>query len=180
MPLDEGYRLARTFNFYISLRRSADLVSGVAGSENAPAPSGDVGAALCDGGFQECTGLDIEMDVTELQEGGRNDGTIRRVGRGKYGNLVLKRGMFYGDNNRVNEALWSWLQGILSGQRPVPRYDGTIQVLGTDRSTVMATWTFDRGLPAKVSGPQLNARSGEIAIEELQIAHEGLRLAVSA
>ena len=36
---------------------------------------------------------------------------------------------------------------------------------------------FDRGLPAKISGPQLNAKSGEIAIEELHIAHEGLRLA---
>ena len=41
---------------------------------------------------------------------------------------------------------------------------------------VVARWLFERGLPAKVTGPQLNAKTGEIAIEELHIAHEGLRL----
>jgi len=40
----------------------------------------------------------------------------------------------------------------------------------------VAIWHFDRGLPAKVVGPQLNGKTGEIAIEELHIAHEGLRL----
>ena len=41
---------------------------------------------------------------------------------------------------------------------------------------VVATWQFERGVPAKVRGPELNAKTGEIAIEELHIAHEGLRL----
>ena len=41
----------------------------------------------------------------------------------------------------------------------------------------MARWVFDRGLPSKVTGPSLNAKTGEIAIEELHIVHEGLRLA---
>ena len=41
---------------------------------------------------------------------------------------------------------------------------------------IVASWTYERGLPAKISGPQLNAKTGEIAIEELHIAHEGLRL----
>jgi hypothetical protein len=44
---------------------------------------------------------------------------------------------------------------------------------------VVATWVFDRGLPAKIRGPELNARTGEIAMEELHIAHEGLRLVAS-
>ena len=176
---DDDHLLAGTFNFVVSLRRSADLPAGLAGSEGAPEPSEQPGTPLGDGGFQECTGLEIEMDVQELQEGGRNDGVIRRVGRGKYTNIVLKRGMFYGEGeSRVNPALWAWLQGILTGVRPVPRYDGTIQVLGEDGLTVLATWTFTRGLPAKVSGPQLNAKTGEVAIEELHIAHEGLQLAV--
>src|SRR5206468_7294701 len=129
------------------------------------------GEALCDGGFQEVTGLEIEMDVQELVEGGRNDGVIRRVGRGKYSNLVLKRGMFYGDDNKVNAALWTWLQGILEGEVPVPRYDGTVQLRSNDGQRVLGTWVFTRGLPAKLSGPQLNAKTGEIAIEELTIAH---------
>ncbi len=87
--------------------------------------------------------------------------------------------MFYEKGGGVNRALWEWLQGVLSGTRPLRRYDGLIQVFdGTkgDDGAVLATWQFYRGLPAKISGPQLNAKTGEIAIEELVIAHEGLRL----
>ena len=176
-PPQTSAQLANTFNFVVSLRKSPAAASGASGTDQAPAP--DPGTALCDGGFQECQGLEVEMDVQELVEGGRNDGVIRRVGRGKYSNIVLKRGMFYGDDNKVSPALWAWLQGILAGERPVPRYDGTVQAMSADGQTVLATWNFDRGLPSKVSGPQLNAKSGEIAVEELHIAHEGLRLAVT-
>jgi phage tail-like protein len=82
------------------------------------------------------------------------------------------------EGGAVNSELWGWLQGILSGVRPVVRYDGVIQVLSQDMGRTIATWTFDRGLPAKIAGPQLNAKTGEIAIEELTIAHEGLRLRI--
>jgi phage tail-like protein len=150
--------LASTFNFRIKLNQSGG------------------GQALGDGGFQECSGLEIEMDVQELVEGGRNDGVIRRVGRGKYGNLVLKRGMLFPPGGSVKSELWDWLQGVLGGVRPVARYDGTIEVLDANGEDVVATWVFDRGLPAKIGGPQLNAKTGEVAIEELTIAHEGLRL----
>jgi len=99
------------------------------------------------------------------------------VGRAKYAPLVLKRGMFHGEpaDARVNAELWHWLQRIANGVRPVRRYDGVIHVMGAD-GTVRASWVFDRGLPQKIKGPELNARTGEIAIEELTIAHEGLRL----
>ena len=177
MALDPERKLANTFNFVVSLRKSATAASGISGT--AKAPTAGPGEALVDGGFQECQGLEVEMDIGEIQEGGRNDGIIRRVGRGKYTNIILKRGMFYGDDGKVKTELWAWLQGILAGTRPVPRYDGTVQAMSADGQTVLATWTFDRGLPQKISGPQLNAKSGEIAIEELHIAHEGLRLAVT-
>jgi phage tail-like protein len=177
MALEDDRRLAGNFNFVVTLRRSAQAVSGASGVGNAPPPKPS-GELLGDGGFQECTGLEIEMDVQELQEGGRNDGVIQRVGRGKYGRITLKRGMLYGADRKVDGALWGWLQGILTGTRPVPRYDGTIQLMSEDHTAVLATWTFDRGLPAKITGPQLNAKSGDIAVEELHIAHEGLRLAL--
>ncbi len=143
--------------------------------------SANIGASsssgqLGDGGFQECTGLQIDMDVHEITEGGRNDGSVRLVGRGKYSNITLKRGMLFPVGGTAVNEMWSWLQGILSGQRPVVRYDGVIEVLNASSGAVTATWVFDRGLPAKVSGPSFNAKSGEIAIEELTIAHEGLRL----
>ncbi len=146
-----------------------------------PRPSPDdptLTTPFTDGGFQEVTGLEIELDVQEYLEGGRNDGITRRVGRAKYQPIVLKRGMFYGDSGTVNRALWQWLQSIASGVRPVPRCDGMIQVMRETAaaSEVAAVWTFDRGLPVRVRGPQFNAKTGEIAIEELHVAHEGLRL----
>lgn len=177
MALEKDRRLAGNFNFFVTLRKSTPAVSGASGLSDAASGSSS-GERLGDGGFQECSGLDLEMDVQELQEGGRNDGVIQRVGRGKYSRITLKRGMLYGDDDKVNSALWGWLQGILTGNRPVARYDGTIQLMSHDRKDVLATWIFDRGLPAKIAGPQLNAKSGDIAIEELQIAHEGLRLAI--
>ena len=169
--------LLTAFRFEITLRQSAQAESGLSGTDRAP-PAAASGSKLGDGAFQECSGLDIEMDVQELLEGGRNDGVIRRVGRAKYQNLVLRRGMFYTDaqGNGLNRDLWNWLQGVVSGQRPVVRYDGEVAVKNQAGNTV-ARWEFDRGLPARVVGPALNGKTGEIAIEELHIAHEGLRLA---
>lgn len=156
--------LLRAFRFQIQLKMSPPGVP--------PASPGD---PLGDGGFQECTGLEIDLDVQEYYEGGNNNAVVRRVGRAKYQNIVLKRGMFYASSPGVNQDLWNWLQGVANGIRPVARYDGTINVMSVGLN-VVATWTFDRGLPAKIRGPELNAKTGEVAIEELTIAHEGLRL----
>jgi phage tail-like protein len=163
-------QLLRSFRFQIKLRKSPEVESGSQSPDDSPS-----GSQLGDGAFQECSGLEVEMDVQEYQEGGRNDGVIRRVGRGKYSPVVLKRGMFFSAGGEVNRDLWSWLQDIVAGKRPVARYDGVIQVMSSGED-VVATWVFDRGLPQKVRGPELNAKTGEVAIEELHIAHEGLRL----
>jgi phage tail-like protein len=165
--------LLRAFRFEVKLLRSPVAEAGGAGRPPNQRPSGQ---QLGDGAFQECSGLEVEMDVQEYPEGGRNDGVIRRLGRAKYPNLVLRRGMFMaGDEPSANRQLWEWLQGVLAGERPAARYDGIVEVWGA-KEEIVASWVFDRGLPVKVSGPQLNGRTGEIAIEELQIAHEGLRL----
>lgn len=162
--------LLRAFRFRIKLRKSPEAESGAQPRDGLPA-----GTALGDGAFQECSGLEIEMDTQNYQEGGRNDGVIQRVGRAKYQNIVLKRGMFYGGSGRVNADLWQWMQDVVRGVRPVARYDGVIEVMSVGEQ-VAATWVFDRGLPARIRGPELNAKTGEVAIEELHIAHEGLRL----
>ena len=163
-------QLLRAFRFQVKLRKSAAGESGSQSPNDSPA-----GTALADGAFQECSGLEVEMDVQEYLEGGRNDGVIKRVGRAKYSPIILKRGMFYGSSKKANRDLWNWLQGVVSGQRPVPRYDGIIEVMSSGMN-VSATWVFDRGLPLKIRGPELNAKTGEVAMEELHIAHEGLRL----
>lgn len=156
MP-DPGFPLLRTFRFQVKL-----LAAGGA-------------APLADGAFQECRGLEVEMDVQDYLEGGRNDAVVRRVGRARYQNIVLKRGMFHPPAGGVDGQLWTWIQDTVGGRRPVRRYDGIVEVMSVG-DTVVARWAFDRGLPAKITGPALDARTGEIAIEELHIAHEGLRL----
>ena len=143
----------------------------------APSPTADpadrAGASLA-GGFTEVTGLDVEMDVRETTQGGRNNGVIQRAGRAKVSRLVLRRGMMFEPGGTVEASFWDWLSDSVSGVLPLRRYDVTVQVMST--GTAVATWAARRALPAKIVGPQLNARTGEILIEELQLAHEGLRL----
>src|SRR5215510_11725834 len=90
--------LLTAFRFEVQLLRSPDIV---AGQQNLPGagdgynpPQG--AATLGTGGFQECAGLEIEMDVQEYLEGGRNNATVRRIGRAKFQPILLKRGMFFG------------------------------------------------------------------------------------
>jgi phage tail-like protein len=172
--------LLSAFKFEISLIQSAQVVAGSQrlhdGRDRNTPPSGQ--QLLGNGAFQECSGLEVEMDLQDYQEGGRNNGVIRRAGRAKFQPLVLKRGMFYeaGDGEqRANAELWQWMQDVIDGVRPIRRYDGIVYVKSADNQ-VRATWAFERGLPAKIRGPELNGKTGELAIEELHIAHEGLRL----
>jgi phage tail-like protein len=134
-------------------------------------------APLGNGAFAECSGLELEADVKEYQEGGFNDGVVRRVGRVKLQPLVLKRGMILpSGTNYADYTFWDWMTRTVNGTLPVWRCDGHVRVSDPANTRVVAHWSFTRGLPLKVTGPALNGKTGEIAIEELHIAHEGLRL----
>jgi phage tail-like protein len=144
---------------------------------------GEVPEALGTGGFAECSGLTLEADVKDHLDGGRNDGIPRGVGRVKLSVIVLKRGMFVpsaaaAGSGYADTALWDWFHAMVVGQVPLPRYDGHIEVIDLRRA--LAHWSSQGGLPVKVAGPTLNAKTGEIAVEELHIAHEGLQLEVRA
>ena len=154
--------LVQSFRFEVLLTRSA-----------AGAPP----VSLGNGGFAECSGLELEADVKEYLEGGFNSGVIRRVGRVKLQPLVLKRGIMVPKGGQyMDTAFWKWLTDMVSGVLPVLRCDGHIRVSNPSNTQVVAHWRFTRGLPVKLTGPALNAKTGEIAIEELHIAHEGLQL----
>jgi phage tail-like protein len=174
----------QSFRFNVRLVRSIPLPADATDASETPAPDTD---QLGDGGFQECTGLELEADIKEHLEGGRNDAVVRRVGRVKLQPIVLKRGMFAPStlptssgsepgSDRVIPDLWVWLQNMVKGVLPVPRFDGIVEVRGPVGEQPRAIWRFVRGLPLKVVGPALNAKTGELAIEELHIAHEGLWL----
>ncbi|WP_330334053.1 phage tail protein [Streptomyces sp. NBC_00536] len=187
--------LVQTFRFRVRLTRSAapgrtDLPPPVLAHVTHDAPAAAVAAAggergsgaaaperLGDGGFQECAGLGLEADLREHAQGGANDAVVRRVGRVRLQPLVLKRGMLLATaDGGADTGLWDWLQGMVDGGAPAVRYDGDIEVLDPTGQRVVARWTFTRGLPLKIIGPSLNAKTGEIAMEELHIAHEGLCL----
>jgi len=118
-------------------------------------------------GFSEVSGLTAEINVIEYREGG-DPITVRKLaGLRKYSNIVLKRGL------TQDLALWNWFSNVAKGN--VQRAAGSIILLDAARNPVLR-WKFVQGWPCKWEGPHLNAKSNEIAIEELEIAHEGIEL----
>lgn len=118
---------------------------------------------IATGFFQEVSGLTAQIDVQEVQEGGRNNTTRKLVGQGKFPNLVLKRGF-------ANETL---LDTLMKFHNSKNRLNGTI-TLRSAKGDDLASWDFKNGIPVKWDGPQLNVSQNAIAIESLEIAHEGL------
>ncbi|OLF10193.1 phage tail protein [Actinophytocola xinjiangensis] len=118
------------------------------------------------GAFQEVTGLGGQLEVVTYAEGGRNDTVHQLPLRHSWNRITLKVGVV---RDRV---LWSWYQAGLADSLGARR-DGAVIVLGTDGVPAMA-WAFHGGLAAKWSGPDLHAEQNAVAIEQLEIAHEGL------
>jgi phage tail-like protein len=114
--------------------------------------------------FSEVTGLESETTVVEYRTGAEV-GTRKLPGLTKYSNIVLKRGI------TQDADLWNWRQSVVDGN--TQRKNGTIVLLDDDRTEVVR-WSFREGWPCKWQGPALNAKNSEVAIELLEIAHEGL------
>jgi phage tail-like protein len=116
-------------------------------------------------GFSECSGLEMTLDVHDVPEGGNNGTVLKFPTRVKHGTITLKRGV------TSNTELWDWFYGFVLGQGR--RRDGVI-VLQDARHRAHTTWAFRRGLPLKYAGPQLHAGQSHVAVESIEIAHEGL------
>jgi phage tail-like protein len=119
------------------------------------------------GSFSEVSGLDAEIAPIEYRNGSE-DITMRKMpGLKKFTNVVLKRGVI-GD-----VTFWNWILQGLNGA--INRVDGSIDLLDEQKNIVMQ-WKFKRAWPCKYTGPGLNAKNNEIAIESLEICHEGLSI----
>src|SRR5262245_11635518 len=114
------------------------------------------------GFFKEVSGLTIEQEVIEAREGGQNGAITKLPGVRKFTNIIMKRG-FIGDS-----ALYDWLVSL-------QRKNGRIVMLNARGAEVVA-FEFRNGFPAKWTGPELDASKNEVAIETIEIAHEGLTL----
>lgn len=132
-------------------------------------PSGKVADAF----FKSVSGLKYETEVVPVREGGQNQTTYQLIGATKWSNLVLKQG-FTGSSSLLD---WreEWLKAFSpGGGASFRRVDGTITQLDTALKDV-AKWSFRRGWPAKWEISEFDASKSELAIETLEIAHEGLQ-----
>jgi len=119
-------------------------------------------------GFMECTGLEAETEIIDYREGNEPN-TIRQLpGLTVYANIILRRGL------TDSKELYDWRKSVISGD--IVRKGGSIILLDDKRKEV-ARWSFVEGWPSRWSGPELNAIESEVAIEELEICHEGFERA---
>lgn len=118
-------------------------------------------------GFREVSGLDAATDAVDYRDG---DGTtIRKLaGLQKFSNITLKRGI------TDDQDIWKWRTMVMDGKINDARKNGQI-ILLDDEGKEAAEWTFTDGWPTKWTGPTFNATANEVAIDTLEIAHEGLK-----
>jgi phage tail-like protein len=115
--------------------------------------------------FQQCSGFDVTTDVIEHREGGDNLTPRKLPGMTKFSNITLKWGM------TDDHALYDWHRRIVDGE--IERKNGSIVLLDR-RGEEVARWNFVRAWPSKWDGPDLNAEGNDVAIETLELVHEGL------
>ena len=120
-------------------------------------------------GFAEVSGLNVEVQVIEYREGSNIEySSTKMPGMKKYSNIVLKRGIFAGDNE-----FFDWFNAINLNQ--VERRDISISLLNENHEPVMI-WRVKNAFPVKIEGPNLKATGNDVAIETLEVAHEGLAI----
>lgn len=116
-------------------------------------------------GFTEVSGLEVEMETEEYQEGGVNTHAHKLPDRFGYPNLVLRRGL------TDSQLLWRWIQAGVDGR--VERRNGTVFLLDST-GDVSWGWGFRDAYPVKWTGPELQADRGAVAVESLELVHNGI------
>lgn len=120
--------------------------------------------------FQEVTGLETETQIIEYRGGNSKQfATVKMPGISKVGNVTLKKGIFVKDNK-----FWDWYSQI--SMNLIKRVPVVIKLLDEKGNPTMV-WTLQNAWPTKISGTDLKADGNEVAVESLEIAHEGLTVA---
>lgn len=119
--------------------------------------------------FTEVSGLDREIEMIEYRDGNNPEySKVKMPGMVKYSNVVLKRGMFQG-----LESYEAWYNTIVMNQ--VQRRTVTIKLLNEQHQPII-TWRLNNAWPVKIQSTDLKADGNEVAIDTMEIAHEGLVL----
>ena len=150
------------FNFYITLIDSSNLGGTIL--------SLVLNYAVA--GFSECSGIEASMEILEYKEGGENGYVHKFATRASHSNITLKHGAIF-----LYDDLFDWHYAWVTGQGG--RKDGLI-VLENESGQPAKIWKFRRGIPLKWGASPFNASQSSVAIESLEIAHEGLELQLGA
>ncbi len=142
------------------------LVTLLPGDAYLPAAQAKLLPLVASGEFMEVRGLGADLEVTPYAEGGVNDHVHQLPVRHSWSRITLRRGVVR------DPGLFSWYVAGLT-QSLGARRDGSL-ILLTATGTPALSWTFHAGLAAKWVGPEFNALQSSVAIEALEIAHEGL------
>ena len=119
--------------------------------------------------FQEVSGLEAETQVIEYRHSNSKAySTIKMPGIAKYSNVVMKKGIFVNDN-----SFWDWYSQIT--MNTIERITVTVTLLDENSKPTMV-WSLANAWPTKVSGPDLKSDGNEVAIQTIEIAHEGLTI----
>lgn len=117
-------------------------------------------------GFSDVSGLQVEAEVQEYREGGVNEFIHKRAGPIRYpSNLVLKRGI------SDVAGLWAWYCDVMQGK--IQRKNLSI-ILRNSAQEEKKRWDFLKAYPVKWTGPELKATASEVAVESVELAHQGL------
>jgi phage tail-like protein len=118
------------------------------------------------GGFSECSGLTAESDSVDYREGSDRNPSVRKLtGLIKFTNVVLKRGY------TTDGSLWAWYKNIHDGLDD--RRNVTIVLMNEEHKDVLS-WHLDNAWLKKIEGPSFKASGNEVAIESIELIHEGL------
>ncbi|GLQ87816.1 phage tail protein [Dyella flagellata] len=122
--------------------------------------------------FEEVSGLDIEAQPIEYRHGDSPVySTIKMPGLKKFSNITMKKGVFKADNK-----FWDWFNQIK--MNTIKRVPVIISLLDESGKPTMV-WTLANAWPTKITGTDLKAQGNEVAVETIEIAHEGLTIANS-
>jgi len=120
--------------------------------------------------FQEVSGLDVQSEEIKYRHGDSPVfSVIKMPGMKKYGNVTMKKGIFKGDNK-----FWDWLNEIK--MNTIKRVPVTISLLDETGAPTMV-WTLENAWPTKIQGTDLKSEGNEVAVESIEIVHEGLTIA---
>ena len=117
--------------------------------------------------FQEVSGLDVEAQPIEYRHGDSPEfSTIKMPGIKKFGNVTMKKGVFKSDNK-----FWDWFNQIK--MNTIKRIPVTISLLDETGAPTMV-WTLANAWPTKIQATDMKSDGNEVAVESIEVAHEGL------